>query len=375
MVMALGLTKAFLPIMASNLDPAGVLVGLATSSWFLFRVFLEIPSGFILVRVGRRRLLVLGLSLGVLSPIICAYANNIFLLILGMALWGVGAALFFICSTVTLFDLFELDRRGKAVGAFQGLELIGNFIGAPIGAVVAVSTGYSNVFIIASLMIFAGSLITLGCEEVTKLDLKSNSKSELRPFRSAIAGMKNRGLIAVSFVNMSKNLVTQGIIFTVFQLYLNSQLNMSLEIIGLILAARMGSYICATLVSGHAAEKLGRKRLIAANLLIEAVCLSLYTITYNFGQVLILTIIEGAASGFVFANLIVLMSEFVEPSTRGIAVGVYRTFMDIGGILGPIIFMLLYTYFSAAAAFLSAGFVFLLSIGALFFAKYNAKVA
>ena len=122
MVMALGLTKAFLPIMALNLDPAGVLVGLATSSWFLFRVFVEIPSGLILVRVGRRRLLVFGLSLGVVSPIICAYANSIFLLILGMALWGVRAALFFICSTVTLFDLFELGKRGKAVETFQGLE-------------------------------------------------------------------------------------------------------------------------------------------------------------------------------------------------------------------------------------------------------------
>lgn len=134
------------------------------------------------------------------------------------------------------------------------------------------------------MMIFAGSLVTLGCHQVKKLDSKSNSKSDLRSLGSEIAGARNRGLMAVSFVNMSKMLVTQGIIFTVFQLYLNVQLKMSLEIIGLVLGARMGGYICAALFSGHVAEKLRR---------VEVVCLSFCTVMSNFEQVLILTIVEG----------------------------------------------------------------------------------
>ncbi len=370
-VMAVGLTKAFLPIMASNLDPTGILVGFATSSWFLFRAFVEIPSGLVLVKIGRRNMLVIGLFLSVVSSIACAYSNNIYILILGMAIWGLGTALFLICSTVTLFDLFELNRRGKALGTFQGIEFIGSFIGAPIGAVLAASTGFSSAFLLASLMIFSGLLVTFGSRDIKRLDLKFNANSEFRSLKSTIREVKNLGLIAISLVNMAKMAVTQGIMYTVFQLYLNSQLSMSLEAIGLILGARTGGYICTTLVSGHAAEKLGRKPLIVVNLVIEASCLYLYTMASNFEQVLILAIISGLASGFTYANLVVLLSELVSPSTRSVAVGMYRTFMDIGGILGPIMFMLLYTSFNSSVAFVSAAFIFLVCVGLVFLVKTN----
>lgn len=155
-VMAWGLTKAFLPIMASNLGSAGVLTGLVVSSWFIIRAFIEIPSGLMLARVGRRNLLVIGLSLGVIAPTICVFASSIYVLILGVSLWGFGSSLFFLSSTVTMFDLFELDRRDKAVGTLQAIEQVGSFLAAPLGAVLATFWGFNAVFAIASLVVLIG---------------------------------------------------------------------------------------------------------------------------------------------------------------------------------------------------------------------------
>jgi len=43
-MMGMSLPTAFLPILAENLDPSGVLVGLVVSAWFFGRIFLELPA-------------------------------------------------------------------------------------------------------------------------------------------------------------------------------------------------------------------------------------------------------------------------------------------------------------------------------------------
>lgn len=365
MVMAWGLTKAFLPIMASNLNPSGALIGLVTSSWFLTRVFMEIPSGLILAKVGRRNLFAIGLSMGVIAPIISFSATNIYMLIAGITLWGFGSGLFFLCSTVTLFDLFELDRRGKAMGTLQAIEQVGSFIGAPIGALIAGFWNFNSVFLVASMIVLTGSFVIFGSREIKDLDHNLQRTPEFKPLEDAVSCLKNWRLFGVSFMHLLETLVMQGIVFTVLQLYLSMQLKMSIEAIGLVLAGRTGSYIFATLSSGHLAGRTGRKPLIAVSFLTEAFCFCMFPMITGFEQAFLLTTLCGAAEGFVFTNLLVMMSELVPQTARVVAVGIYCTFIDIGGIAGPIIFALLYTIYNAWAAFLTASFVFLLSVAIL----------
>lgn len=84
----MSLVSAFLPIFAHDLDPSGIMVGLVSSVWFLSRMFLEIPSGMLSDRIGRRLLLISGLALSTLGASICALANNIYVLIASRSLWG-----------------------------------------------------------------------------------------------------------------------------------------------------------------------------------------------------------------------------------------------------------------------------------------------
>ncbi|MFB0504530.1 MAG: MFS transporter [Candidatus Bathyarchaeia archaeon] len=131
--MGMRLPAAFLPIFADELDPTGVLVGFVISAWFFSRIFIELPSGVLADRVGKRRLLVGGLALSAVGAFVCSMANSIYLLILGRTIWGLGTALFFMSNTAVILDLFKSSMRGRALGTFQGIEFIGSFIGAPIG--------------------------------------------------------------------------------------------------------------------------------------------------------------------------------------------------------------------------------------------------
>ena len=50
-ILGMGLSRAFLPILSSQLDPTHLLVGFATSGWFFARLLIELPSGIISERV------------------------------------------------------------------------------------------------------------------------------------------------------------------------------------------------------------------------------------------------------------------------------------------------------------------------------------
>ncbi len=104
-MMGMSLSSSFLPILADNLDPSGVLVGMVVSAWFLSRIFMELPAGIISDRIGRRRLLVLGLGMSLTGPLLCSQATNIYILIIDRSIWGMGTALYFMSNTALLMDI------------------------------------------------------------------------------------------------------------------------------------------------------------------------------------------------------------------------------------------------------------------------------
>ena len=107
----MSLSSSFLPLLANDLDPSGVLVGMVISSWFLSRIFMELPAGIISDRIGRRRLLVVGLGLSLVGPLLCSQATNIYVLILARGLWGMGTALYFMSNMALLMDLLPQSTR------------------------------------------------------------------------------------------------------------------------------------------------------------------------------------------------------------------------------------------------------------------------
>jgi len=370
LILGMGLSSAFLPLLSWELDPTGVLVGIVTSAWFLARIFTELPSGFFSDKVGRRRLVIFGLALSVGGTVTCAASRSIYQLILGRALWGLGAALFFTNNTALMFDLFEPSIRGKAVGTLQGIEFIGSFIGAPIGAIIASWFGYYSVFYVASVMTLVSFLIAFRSRGLKQVADSPREGYVAISIGEALRGLRNWGLFVVCSVVMSRMLVMQGLLHTVFQLYLNQILFYDIATIGLIMSVRTAGFCATTFASGRLADQLGIKPVIIGGLFIEGICLGLYTATSSLTHIFVIGLLEGVGGGMVSVTLIVLLSKVVTPNMRGTSVGLYRTFMDLGGILGPVIFIFVYDFvgrpipFLASAALLITNIALVISVRA-----------
>ena len=349
-VMGLSLMAAFLPILAEELDPSGVLVGLAVSAFFLSRLFIEVPAGVMSDRIGRRKLLVAGIGLTSIGAFLCAQASSIYVLIVGRAFWGLGTAMYFMNNAALIIDLFESRMRGRALGMFHSIEFIGGFVGAPVGAVLAGVIGHTGVFYVALVMILGSFVLAVSSRSLRSVKNVHDSEAK-QSIGQTIGNLRNWGIVSVSVITFFRMLVMQGIFATVIQLYLNTDLLFPEAYIGVILSLRIAGHVLAAFSSGFLADRIGRRLIVLIGFLVDAGCLAAFTAIYSFEMLLVVGFFEGFGEGLVFTSLIVLLSDLSPPSARGGTLGIYRTFMDLGGFVGPIALLLVYESGSPYAAF------------------------
>lgn len=291
------------------------------------------------------------------------------MLILGRGIWGLGTALYFMNNTTLILDLFDPSIRGRTLGTFQSIEFIGSFIGAPIGAFMAESLAnlgnipirnYNMVFFIATGLIFTSFILAFLSKRIRQVGMTKSVGSGVS-VKEVFFALGNLGVAIICINAFSRMLIMGGINQTILEIYLVEEAKMSVGLIGIILGVRTAGHIISTFAAGYLSDKIGRRPIIIAGMLIESVSFYIYANASSFGIFALAGLIAGLGEGMVFACLLVLLSEIVPARMRGGAIGLYRTFMDLGGFIGPILFMFLFDNIGANSPFYGALVILLLN--------------
>jgi MFS family permease len=355
-----GLSRSFLPLLGRELDPSGLLVGFAMSSYHFIRMFLEIPSGFISDRMGRRTPVIVGLGLSTVGAVICGVSTSIYQLIVGRAVWGLGAALYFTNNIALVIDLFDPSIRGKALGNLHGIEMIGSLIGQPAGAFIADVIGFQNVFFFSAVSIAVSFLFAWTSREFKDADTHRVQRGT--SLLASLRGVKSRGLFLVSLVRLLRMIITMGVIMTAFPLFLTDHLALTVTLIGLVMTARTVAFMIATFSGGHVTDRIGLKPAAITGIVIEAATLLLYPLMPSPALVFVLVFVGGFGSGLFQIALALLMSLQMEERFIGSGVGIYRTFQDVGSVVGPILVMLIAEVAGIQSTFIVGLGAYILSI-------------
>jgi MFS family permease len=166
-------------------------------------------------------------------------------------------------------------------------------------------------------------------------------------------------------------LILGGMISTVFPLFLNKNLNIDVNLIGIIFSTRTLGFITATLISGYLSRIFRRKILINLGCVVESVFLLYYAFISSLEAFILVGFIEGFGSGIIWSSLLVLLSDIVPENLIGGAIGMHRTFMDIGGLIGPLLFMEVFYRTGCITTFLLASAVLLLNAALTSTIKYG----
>src|SRR5215467_10932892 len=163
--------------------------------------------------------------------------------------------------------------------------------------------------------------------------------------------LRNRTLLAVS-VAVCAAYIGIGLVGPVRILYAESR-GASLAIISAMTSAFLLANFAAQYPSGWLADRWGRKRVMMAGLLAQALLSLAYLFVVDPVLFVALRFVEGAAGAAVLPSARALIADTVAPEQRGKAYGLFSSFFNAGFLIGPAIGGLLATT-GYASAFVGA---------------------
>lgn len=110
--------------------------------------------------LGRRRLLVAGVSLFTVSSALCGLAPTLWLLIAARAAQGLGAAAMLALTTAFVAGTVPRAETGRAMGLLGTVSAVGTALGPTLGGVLIAASGWRAVFLVSVPLGVLAALLT-----------------------------------------------------------------------------------------------------------------------------------------------------------------------------------------------------------------------
>ncbi len=331
-ILGISIISPVLPQYALSFSIPVALVGWAVSAFALSRMVMDIPAGFVADRFGRKRNMVFGLVLIILSSIAGGTAINYAWLISARIVEGIGSALYVTSATTWVAQVTAGESRGRYMSLYSGLIFAGTSFGPAIGGYTAAHFGLNAPFFAYAIFAFIGLIATLPLKETADSPQATRSKMRMKDVPSVLLNgpflLVNSSVLALFFLRA-------GVRSTLIPLYASLNLGLPEERIGILLTVAAVVTSLCTFPSGWLSDKVGRKRPIMACLFLSGIAVLLIPLQESLASLMGIMVFYGLATGL--QGSIAAWPADVAPKDRlGTSMGVYRVMGDIGMVLGPI---------------------------------------
>ena len=295
----------------------------------------SLPAGYLLDRVGRRRLMVAGLILIALGDLGSALTSDYGIFLSLRALAGVGWAAFSTVATTTMVDHPASGRRGRAVSLLLMSETLGLLLGSSAGGWL-----YQGVSV-ASPLLFEAACMLVAAVAVGGGALPASSRSAEprgpRDPRLLGEALRVPGVLLMGLTNAALIAIQTGVLVFLFPLYLVNRGGLGPEPVGLLISLSVLGRLLALWLGGSVSDRWGRLRVLIPGLLGYAALLGSVAFLTHPVALGLWSLAIGGTAGFVAALPTALIGDQVPPALQGVAIGWLRTMTDSGQILGPLV--------------------------------------
>jgi MFS family permease len=309
----------------------------------------SLPTGHLMDRLGRRRVMVSGLVAIACCDVGSVLAPGYAVFLGWRALAGAGWAMFGTVATTAMVDT-SAARRARRVSTLLMAETVGLLLGSAAGGWMYQGLGPAVPFGFEAACMLAAAAV-VGCGVVPPAPPPAAPRPTRR-WRDLVAVLRIPGVVGMGLVGAGLIAVQTGVIVFLLPLYLLDRAGLDPATVGLLVSVGVLGRLLALVVAGSVAEPEHRRRGLRVGLGAYAVLLA--GVTFLAGPVLLglWSLALGAAAGFVGPMPAAIVGDVVAPPERARAIGWLRTMTDTGQILGPLVLGTL-----ADAAGITASFV------------------
>jgi MFS family permease len=356
-----GLERSVLPLVGARdfkLTSTAAILAFVVA-FGLAKAVTNLAAGALADRVGRKRLLVLGWLVALPVPVLVGLAPSWSFIVAANILLGVNQGLAWSMTVVMKIDLAGPARRGLALGLNEAAGYLGVAATAlASGALAATYAPRTVVWVGASVIAGVGLVASIVFVRDTAAHVAVEQRahgtgtSEPLPrlasaFRSAT--FTHPVLRACNQAGLVNNL-NDALAWGLTPLYLTAH-GATVREVAIVAAAYPVVWGLGQLLTGWLSDHLGRKPLISAGMLVQAVALGVLVAGGgSFASALPAALLLGAGTAMVYPTLIAAVSDVTQPRERARIVGVYRFWRDLGFAVGALLAGIVTDLVSADAA-------------------------
>jgi MFS family permease len=155
-----GLRMALVPLfVAEALDQGPGVAGLTLAVFALGNVSAVFPSGYLSDRVGRRTLLIVGLSVSAVATAVVGFSASLPLFLAGAYVAGAASGMFSSPQQAAVADIIgSKARAGTAVATFQMMADLGSILGSLVVGQVAQHTSFGWAFVVSGAILLVAAV-------------------------------------------------------------------------------------------------------------------------------------------------------------------------------------------------------------------------
>lgn len=367
-----GLVIPVMPLLMEDMHFNGAIMGMMLSVFSITQLLASPIMGYLSDKIGRKKMIVLGMSLFAISEFIFGFANDKYIFYLSRGLGGVAAALLMPAVTAFVADMTTIEQRPKAMGYVSAAISGGFIIGPGIGGVLA-SLGHRVPFFAAGIIAIIGCLLTQSILIEPQHDLqakntsqKTNAKDIVREFLSKPGVLFIFIIIFISSFGLQAFESIYTIMTTIIFGFNPAQIAVIITVSGVL------ALFFQLFLFDHIIRKISEIGLIQITFFVSAIFIFIIAFTKNSTIFVIATFVVFLAFDLFRPAVTTYLSK-IAGENQGTINGLNSTFTSFGNIIGPVASGALFDLNQHFPYYISASILFITGILSLFIRKSQSR--
>jgi MFS family permease len=348
--LAYALPTSYFPQYIQLLGGPIAYIGFFTAAFTTANAILSQKFGSISDRIGRKKLIAMGLIMDIFLGTLTGIIWNWSLLIIIRLFNGVATAAVAAPAEASLVDQVPKERRGEAIGFYLTMSMIGFNLGPVFGGAmqyfgknilnISLEWSYRLPFFIDSLLaLIALGLVWFGVEETRgkqapKRLIKKKPHIELTKKVKSSLRILNITSLTTGF--------SVGFIIPISVLYFGDVFQATAPQIGIILSLSGFVGLTCNFFAGKISDRIGRKPIITLGALPSRIATIIFPFAPNLISSAAVMIFRSFGHNIAMPASRALNADLIPEKLRGKLFGRMRAFFSLGAILGPILSTAIY---------------------------------
>lgn len=355
------------PLYLESLQASEVEIGLVISLSSIVATALMLPSGLLIDRVGKKRMLLLATTLAAFPPL---FLNMIidWRMVIPFYMIFNSSFSFFITSRMALIAESTTPQNRATLFSLMNITWpIGGIIGPVMSGYLIERYGWSISFLtsaaLASLSIIPAAMLR---EEKVE-----SGQAPPRIKKTSLFQRRYLLFIGLFFAFHVAQTTAIGGVNMIIPLFLEDHFHLSYYLIGLFFTASSILMLLTQIPSGYLADRYSRKKLIAACVIFPPILIGIWPFIENWTMLIILYTASMGFWSMTWPATSALLSDSVSSELLGTAFGIRMTGVRLGFTIGPMLSGLLYTTYGHSTPFMAATLFHLIVIPLALLIKEN----